>query len=71
MRTQVLKWVTVAEAGPPHTDTETVFVGRNSAGYCGCFNHLMSLSRRECWYLSAEGNTLVMSDLSEWARLSP
>lgn len=67
-RRQVLIWVQAAAVGLPQTDMETVFVGRNAAGYCGCFNHMRA---GVCYYETAEESVTVMSDLHEWARLSP
>lgn len=68
MRQQILTWVPVSEGGLPPCDRETVFVGRNSAGYVGCFNHMRY---DNCIYCTAEGDSIVMSDLVEWARISP
>ena len=61
-------------AGLPPCDGETVFVGINSNGYCGCFNDISRLttSRRESVfyiYETAEGADKIMTDLVQWKRL--
>jgi len=66
---QILQWHKTAEVGLPPTDAETVFVGRNGNGFCGCFNEVRA-SDQMCFYLTAEDSVTVMSDLTEWARLS-
>lgn len=69
-----LEWKAVKEHGYPPCDSETVFVGKNSAGYCGCFNEhgMMSTSHGQlsiCLYATAEGCHEVMTDLAWWAKL--
>ena len=69
-----LIWMKVAEDGYPPCDSETLFVGMNSAGYCGCFNEHGLMSTRQgrrsvCLYATAEGCDEVMTDLAWWAKL--
>jgi len=69
-----LIWMMVAEDGYPPCDSETLFVGMNSAGYCGCFNEHGLMSTRQgqrsvCLYATAEGCDEVMTDLAWWAKL--
>lgn len=69
-----MNWKSVKHDGYPPCDSETVFVGVNSAGYCGCFNEhgLMSTrngQRSVCLYATAEGCSEVMTDLEWWAHL--
>ena len=69
-----LVWMKVSEDGYPPCDSETVFVGANSAGYCGCFNEHGLMSTRQgqrsvCLYATAEGCDEVMTDLAWWAKL--
>lgn len=58
----------------PECDSETVYVGINSVGYCGCFNEFGRMSgktgyRTVCLYATAEGVNEVMTDLVKWKRL--
>lgn len=67
-------WNHVDEHGYPPCDSETVFVGMNSAGFCGCFNEHGLMSNRNghrsvCLYATPEGCEEVMTDLEWWAVL--
>ena len=68
---KMIVWTNIKDAAPP-CDSETVFIGINTAGYCGCFNEhgFMSTAqgqRSVCLYATAEGVTEIMSDLEWWA----
>ena len=63
-----MNWKRVSVDGPPPCDGETVFVGVNSAGYCGCFNAVTEPHNR-CWYETAESGDCIMSELEWWKPL--
>lgn len=68
------EWKRLKTDGHPPCDGETIFVGINEAGYCGCFNQhgLMSLAHGPvsvCFYDTAEGSHEVMTSLDYWAEL--
>ena len=70
-----MDWKNVSKDGYPPCDSETVFVGVNTAGYCGCFNEhgLMSTihgQRSICLYATAEGCHEIMSVLEWWEQLN-
>ena len=69
----MIDWKNIADEIPP-CDSETVFVGINTAGYCGCFNEHGFMSthhgrRSVCLYATAEGSNEIMTDLEWWAIL--
>lgn len=64
-------WKRVATDGYPDCDCETVFVGINSAGFCGCFNSITGSPKySHCWYETAEDSVDIMSDLALWKPLA-
>lgn len=69
-----MEWKRLRVDGPPPCDGETIFIGVNDAGFCGCFNQhgIMSLANGPmsiCFYDTAEGSHEVMSCLDLWAVL--
>lgn len=69
----MINWTNIKDGEPP-CDSETVFIGINTAGYCGCFNELGFVSTFQgiqsvCLYATAEGQNEVMTDLERWAEL--
>ena len=69
-----MDWKRLKTDGHPPCDGETVFVGVNEAGFCGCFNQhgMMSLAHGPvsvCFYDTAEGSHEVMTCLDYWAAL--
>lgn len=66
-------WHRVKTDGHPPCDSETIFVGINSSGYCGCFNATTpSIEQKQeinCWYETAEDTARVMEDLLWWKLL--
>ena len=61
-----MTWHNVNTGLPPCNDG-TVYVGINSAGYCGCFNSITnSPYEQSCWYDTSEGTNLILSDLLWW-----
>lgn len=63
-------WKSVKLDGYPLCDSETVYVGINSAGYCGCFNSVTETPNgNRCWYETAEDTTCIMTDLAWWKPL--
>jgi len=60
-----MKWNKIKN-GPPPCDSETVFIGVNSAGFCGCFNEY---HRDVCYYRTAKDHYTVMAGLFYWAVL--
>ena len=67
------KWKNINDESPP-CDSETIFVGVSTSGYCGCFNEhgFMSTNhgkRSVCLYATAEGCHEVMTDLEWWCKL--
>lgn len=63
----MINWKSIEVELPP-CDSETVFIGINTAGYCGCFNEYGPLSTT-CYYATPEGCIAVMTDLEWWAEL--
>jgi hypothetical protein len=61
-----MRWNNVKVDGLPPCDSETVYVGINSAGYCGCFN---SMTEDSCWYDTPEDAALILSELLWWKPL--
>lgn len=57
-------WNLVAVAGLPPCNDESVFIGINTAGYVGAFNHVQPDGL--CLMKSPEGAASVMSDLKWW-----
>ena len=58
-----MTWKNVKTDGYPDCDSETVYVGINSNGYCGCFN---SYWNEDCIYETAEENRIMMDSLEWW-----
>lgn len=54
----------IREMFPP-CDGETIFVGINTAGFCGCFNNY-DVALDVCLYETAEECITVMSCLKWW-----
>ena len=70
----VMDWKKVEEDGVPHdaTGEDTIYVGVNSAGYCGCFNAVGTPDGGETWdafYETAEDYTRILGELKLWAVL--
>ena len=63
-----MTWKNVKTDGYPPCDSETVYVGVNSNGYCGCFNSYFSASEC-CAYETAERVKIVMDSLEWWQEL--
>lgn len=62
-----MTWKNTKTDGMPPCDSETVYVGINSAGYAGCFNSVTSSPYEDsCWYDSPEGTALILSGLMYW-----
>lgn len=59
-------WQDISTAKPP-CDGETMFIGKNDAGYVACFNSLTSDGY--CFHESAESSICVMSGLRRWQRV--
>lgn len=59
-------WRTVDNDGLPPVDGETVFVGVNAIGYCGCFNEMVGT---QCYYVTAEEEVSILGGLAWWAEL--
>lgn len=69
----MIDWKNIKDEAPP-CNSDTVFVGVNSAGFCGCFNEHGFMSTHHgqmsvCLYATAEGRHEVMSGLEWWAQL--
>lgn len=60
-----MTWKNVKTDGYPPCDSETVYVGVNSSGYCTCFNGYFSGSDY-CVYETAEETRFMMDDLVRW-----
>lgn len=66
-RTVRLIWNHISNADPP-TDGETQFVGINSIGFAGCFDHYRNGT---CWINTAEdGSIEIFNGLEWWAVLA-
>lgn len=57
-------WKSVKKDGYPEGDEETIFVGINTAGFCGCFNWCSIYG--ECAYETAEATICIMDNLEYW-----
>jgi len=69
-----MNWKNVNTDGYPLCDSERVYIGINSNGYCGCFNEhgLMSTAYGQesiCLYATPEGCDEVMTGLKWWQEL--
>jgi len=69
-----MDWKKVEDHGVPHdaTGDDVIYVGVNSAGYCGCFNAVGTPDGGETWdafYETAEDYTRILGDLKLWAVL--
>ena len=61
------EWTHIDKGSPP-CDGDTVYVGINSNGYCGCFNEISGY-RDICTYETAEDSVEIMSGLTYWKKL--
>lgn len=64
-------WKRVIQDGYPPCDFETLYIGANSAGFCGIFNHHVLANdppgkRSVCSYVTAQVHIEIMTDLAWW-----
>ena len=64
------EWTHIDKGSPP-CDGDTVYVGINSNGYCGCFNEICITTKYgvTCVYETAEEPVETMSGLTYWKKL--
>ena len=60
-------WIDVKNSYPPN-DEDIIYVGINTAGYCGCFTHYKFI-QDVCLYETAEEEIKVMTGLKWWMEL--
>ena len=60
-------WKRVDVDGYPTCDGDTIFIGVNELGFCGCFNQIeFKRAGDRCWYETPEENYIIMSYLKFW-----
>ena len=61
-------WIDVKNGLPQYEYGEAIYVGINTAGYCGCFTYY-NPRLDACLYETAEEEIYVMSNLKYWMEL--
>ena len=60
-------WKILNIDGNPQCNGDTIFIGINEVGFCGCFNQIdIRNNIFRCWYETPEENYYVMSYLKYW-----
>ena len=71
LRAQATEWTHIDKGLPP-CDGDTVYVGINSMGHCGCFNNYYFSTTNEgvvCIYGTKKYGTKIMTCLKYWKQL--